>query len=323
MKYSFGIDVGGTTVKCGLFDNGLSLLEKWELITDKSEQGKHIPGDIAASVAEKIKERNLSAADIAGIGIGVPGPVLNQSVVRRCVNLGWGVFDARAAFEKELEAVLKVKLPVFIENDANVAALGEALKGSGSSYKSLVMITLGTGVGGGVIIDGRIISGAGGAAGEIGHMTVLYDEQESCNCGKKGCLEQIASATGIVRYARRLLHETTEPSVLRKSGADDTLSAKEVFEASAGGDIIADRVVNTVCDYLALAISHITCIVNPEAVVLGGGVSKAGQVLIDTVSQYYKKRAFAGCRDTDIIRAVLGNDAGIYGAAALVGTPEA
>lgn len=321
MKYSFGIDVGGTTVKCGLFDDGLSLLEKWELVTDKSEQGRHILEDIAASVAEKIKEKNLSAADIAGIGIGVPGPVLNQSVVRRCVNLGWGVFDARASFEKELEAVLKVKLPVFIENDANVAALGEALKGSGSSYKSLVMITLGTGVGGGVIIDGKIISGAGGAAGEIGHMTVLYDEQESCNCGKKGCLEQIASATGIVRYARRLLHETTEPSVLRKSDSDNTLSAKEVFEAFAGGDIIADRVVNTVCDYLALAISHITCIINPEAVVLGGGVSKAGQVLIDTVSQYYKKRAFAGCRDTDIIRAELGNDAGIYGAAALVGAP--
>lgn len=315
MKYCFGIDIGGTTVKCGLFTVEGRLVDKWEIVTDKSEQGKKILKDVAAAVAGKMREKSIPAEDVFGLGVGVPGPVLSQSIVKGCVNLGWAEYNVKEELEKELKRELGEKsFAVSVENDANVAALGELWQGTGKGNRSLVMVTLGTGVGGGIVLDGKILSGVTGAAGEIGHMPVLYDETEMCNCGKKGCLEQIASATGIVRHAKRVLAGTDKESALRKGN----LTAKAVFDAFKESDELAQIIVNDVCRYLATALAHITCVVNPEIIVIGGGVSKAGQVLIDTVSMYYREKAFNACKDTKIVLASLGNDAGIYGAAGLV-----
>lgn len=329
MKYCFGIDIGGTTVKCGLFTVEGKLVDKWETVTDKSEQGNRILKDVAGTIADKLKEKAIDVRAVTGIGVGVPGPVLLKSVVKGCVNLGWSEYNVKEELEKELELICGTTITVSVENDANVAALGELLEGTGKGCKSLVMVTLGTGVGGGIVLDGKIVSGATGAAGEIGHMPVLYDEQELCNCGKRGCLEQIASATGIVRHAKRVLAGTERNSVLRgsayceeaigascKEAAD--ITAKDVFDAFSAGDGLAEVIVNDVCSCLATALAHITCVMNPEIIVIGGGVSRAGQVLIDTVSKYYKEKAFNACKDTPIVLASLGNDAGIYGAAGLV-----
>lgn len=315
MKYCFGIDIGGTTVKCGLFTVEGQLIDKWEIVTDKSEQGRKILKDVAATVADKMREKKVTAEDVEGLGVGVPGPVLLKSVVKGCVNLGWAEYNVKEALERALKEELDGKyFSVSVENDANVAALGELWQGTGKGNRSLVMVTLGTGVGGGIVLDGKILSGATGAAGEIGHMPVLYDEPETCNCGKKGCLEQIASATGIVRHAKRVLAKNDKASVLRK----DSLTAKDVFDGFKADDELAKVIVNDVSECLATALAHITCVVNPEVIVIGGGVSKAGQVLTDTVTKYYKEKAFHACRDTKIVLATLGNDAGIYGAAGLV-----
>lgn len=313
MKYCFGIDVGGTTIKCGLFSEECRLLEKWEIATDKSDNGAHIISDIAYAIKDKLTERAIEAKSIIGVGVGVPGPVINKSIVNVCVNLGWGVVDVRGLLMDELLKLFNGRrIPVVVENDANIAALGEYACGGGKGYKSLVMVTLGTGVGGGVVMDGKVFAGVNGAAGEIGHMPVVYDETEYCNCGKRGCLEQVASATGIVRVARK---RVSAADTLNKWSGGKALTSKMIFDAMAKGDRQAEAVINEVCEYLAIALAHITCVINPEAIVIGGGVSKAGDVLINKVSQYYKEKAFQGCKDTAIVLAKLGNDAGIYGAA--------
>lgn len=312
MKYCFGIDVGGTTIKLGLFSDKGELFEKWEITTDKSDNGSHIIKDIAGEIEKKLEDRQISVEKLVGIGLGVPGPVIKKRIVNSCVNLGWGVYDVKAALDMELKAFWGDKsVPIAVENDANVAALGEYASGAGKDYKSIVMVTLGTGVGGGVIIDGNIISGATGAAGEIGHMPVVYDEEECCNCGKKGCLEQVASATGIVRVARKRVNA----GIIDNWSHGEELTAKMVFDAMKKGDKAAEAVIDEVCEYLATALAHITCVINPEAIVIGGGVSGAGTVLTDKILKYYRGKAFQGCRDTAIVLAGLGNDAGIYGAA--------
>lgn len=302
-----GIDVGGTTVKLGLFD-GSGLLEKWELPTRKENHGSYILKDISESVAARLQAGGLRREQVAGAGIGVPGPVYENGVVDGCVNLGWGVFSV----EEELGRLLD--MPVKAENDANIAALGEQWQGGGRGFRDMVMITLGTGVGGGIILGGRIRSGIHGAAGEIGHMPVVFDETEYCNCGHKGCLEQAASATGIVRVAGRLLAASEEKSSLRSL---EELTAKAVFDEAKKGDSLAGQAVERLGEYLATAAVHVACVIDPEAFVIGGGVSRAGQVLIDTVEKYYKERAFKGTGKAAFKLAELGNDAGIYGAARL------
>jgi len=196
-KYSVGVDIGGTTVKIGIFKSEGELLKKWEIPTDKNENGTHILGDIAESIEKVLKEENISKDDVHGIGMGVPGPVKADGTVVKCVNLGWGIFNV----EQALESIIGLKVKA--ANDANIAALGESWQGGGKGYDSMVMVTLGTGVGGGVIIDGKILAGINGAAGEIGHIKVSDEETEECGCGKKGCLEQYASATGVVRCAKK------------------------------------------------------------------------------------------------------------------------
>ena len=307
-RYVFGIDVGGTTVKCGLFDVEGNVLDKWEIITRKEEGGKYILPDVAASVLAKMEDRSINKEDVEGIGVGVPGPVNEEGQVPVAVNIGWGFMDV----VKELESLTGLKVKA--GNDANVAALGEMWRGAASGCKNVVLATLGTGVGGGIIIGGKVIAGAHGAGGEIGHIHVEDAEEDVCNCGNRGCLEQMASATGIVKLANRLLAESDEPSVLRAQ----EISAKSVFDAVKAGDSLAQKVAEKFGEYLGKAFAAIACVVDPEVFVIGGGVSKAGPVLLEYVRRYYEPFTFSACRKAEFVLARLGNDAGIYGAARMV-----
>ena len=304
------MDIGGTTVKSGLFSEEGKIEEKWEIVTRKDEGGSFILSDIAASIEEKIQKNNVKKEDVVGIGIGVPGPVTADGTVLKCVNLGWGIFNV-AEEVKKLTGIENVK----VGNDANVAALGEMWQGGGKGYKNIVMMTLGTGVGGGIILDGKILTGSKGAAGEIGHITVNYDEEDTCNCGKKGCLEQFASATGIVKEAKRLLLVSDKPSKLRDL---QYLSAKAIFDAAKEGDELADDLVDELTKYLGIAASHIAAVVDPEAFVIGGGVSKAGEILTNRIKQNYEKNVMFALQNKEFKLAELGNDAGIYGCAKMV-----
>lgn len=306
----FGVDVGGTSVKIGLFSPQGCLMEKWEIPTDRRENGSHILPDIAASLLEKCRQKGWRLSELAGIGLGVPGPVTREGVVLKCINLNWGVFSVTEA----LQAL--TGLPVFAGNDATVAALGEtyALK---EPVKNSVLITLGTGVGGGLVLDGNILYGSTGAAGEIGHIHVCDTEEEACSCGNFGCLEQYASASGFVRVARRFLEEASEPGLL--SGYPQrSLTAKDIFECAQKGDPLANRVVDLGCAYLGQALAMTACAVNPEWFLLGGGVSKAGSILIERTEPVFRRYTFHACRNARFALASLGNDAGIYGAARLV-----
>ena len=312
-KYIFGVDLGGTTVKMGLFLSSGELLHTWEIPTRTEKGGKYILGDIADSVIETLREREISKDDVEGIGIGVPGPVGADGTVFKCVNLGWGVFNVADRLQ-ELTG-LKVKAG----NDANVAALGEMWQGGGKGCHSIVMITLGTGIGGGIILNGEILSGTNGAAGEVGHIPVWDDETEMCGCGKRGCLEQYGSATGIVRVAKRYLKAHDEPSILRQY---DDFTAKEVCDAAKENDAIAIEILDLVGKTLGKALACISCVVNTEAFVIGGGVSRAGSVLLDSIEKYFKEYAFHASRDTEFKLATLGNNAGIYGGAKMIAGNE-
>ena len=308
-KYVFGVDIGGTTVKLGFFSTEGELLDKWEITTRKDEGGAYILSDIAASIEEKLSKDGIDKTDIQGVGMGVPGPVKEDGTVLKCVNLGWGVINAA----QELSDI--IGLPVKAGNDANMAALGEYWQGGGKGYENVVMVTLGTGVGGGIIINGKMLAGVNGAGGEIGHMTIDLDEQDVCNCGKKGCLEQYASATGIVRLANRALQTSDKPSTLREV---KYISAKEIFDAAKSGDNLATELIEEFGKRLGLALANIACVVDPEVFVIGGGVSKAGDILIDATQKYFKEYAFHACRNTKFELATLGNDAGMYGGAASI-----
>ena len=309
-KYCFGIDVGGTTVKMGLFTTEGELLDKWEIPTRKEDGGAYILNDVAASVEAKLAEKNIAKEDVAGAGIGVPGPTLDTGYVSICVNLGWK--DKNPA--NELSELLSI--PVKAGNDANVAALGEMWKGGGEGYLDVVLLTLGTGVGGGIIINGEIAPSHRGVGGELGHITVNPDEEATCNCGNHGCLEQYASATGVVRIAKKLLAASKEESSLRTL---ETVTAKDVFDAAKAGDHLAVEAVEVLGKYLGLVVANVALTVDPDVFVIGGGVSKAGQVLIDVITKYYHKFAkIIGDNKAKVVLAKLGNDAGIYGAARMV-----
>ncbi len=307
-KYSFGIDVGGTTVKCGLFTVEGELLEKWEIKTRLEDNGSNILSDIAATVNQKILEKQLDKDDIAGIGIGIPGPVDENGEVPFAVNLHWG----HVYIEKDLSEL--TGLPVKAANDANVAALGELWQGGGSGYHSMILVTLGTGVGGGVIINDKIIAGSHGAGGEIGHAHVDDTIEETCNCGNRGCLEQVASATGIVRLAKEALAGTDAPSKMRV----ENLTAKDVWDAVKEGDALAVQVAERFGNYLGTTLATLATVTDPQIIVIGGGVSKAGQVLLDYVIEPFQRHAFPAIKGTEFSLATLGNDAGIYGAARMV-----
>ncbi len=308
-EYCFGVDIGGTTVKIGLFKTDGNLLEKWEIPTRKENNGYNILPDIAEALKAKMAEKGLTGDDFVGVGLGVPGPVTDDGDVLTAVNLFWGYKEAA----KEMKALTGMKTKV--GNDANVAALGEAWKGAGEGASNMIMLTLGTGVGGGIVIDGKIVAGSHGAGGEIGHANINHEETQACNCGNSGCLEQYASATGITRLANQYLKKSDKPSVLRSA---EEISSRSVFDAYKAGDGLATDIVEDFAERLGGAMAVFACVTDPQVLVIGGGVSNAGQPLIDVISKYYKKYTFQTCKATPIVLATLGNDAGIYGCAKMV-----
>ena len=305
MKYGFGVDLGGTTVKIAYFEETGKMLHKWEIPTRKENGGSNILPDIAAAIRGYLAENAIADDQILGIGIGVPGPVNHLGVVNKCVNLGWGMVDVSLALSK------LSGFPVKAGNDANVAALGECWMGGGQGCENLVFATLGTGVGGGIVVNGNVIHGTHGAGGEIGHLNLNPEETETCGCGKRGCVEQYCSATGIVRLAKKYLAANDVASSLRSL---EEITCKDVFDASAAGDAAAQAILEQVYDMMGRFLADICAVVDPEAVVLGGGVSKAGQPLLDGAHKAFEKYAFHACRETPFRLATLGNDAGAYGA---------
>jgi len=309
MKYAFGVDIGGTTVKLWLFDEQGQLLDKWEIPTDKSNGGANIIPDITSSIMTRMSEMQIGPESVVGIGVGAPGAVDDAgTLVGGAVNIGWKPFNIPDAFGAY------INVPVKAANDANAAAYGELWQGGGKGYSSMVAVTLGTGVGGGIVIGGKLLTGATGAGGEIGHIHLEDNETDICGCGNRGCLEQYASATGIVRLAKRRLEKDDDPSILR--GGE--LTAKAVFDGVKAGDKVAVEIAEQFGDYLGKGLAAVAAVVNPEAFVIGGGVSKAGEILLSFVEPSYKKYVFGPCAEVKFVLAQLGNDAGIYGAAALV-----
>lgn len=308
MRYCMGVDVGGTSVKLGLFETEGKLLDKWEIPTRKENHGEQILPDVAASILKKLEERKIQREDVAGIGMGIPAPVDSKGVVQQTANVGWGYKEVTRELSELLDG-----MRVEAGNDANVAAMGEMWMGAGRGEKNLVMVTLGTGVGGGVIVDGHMIVGHHGAGGEIGHICVNREEEDACGCGLHGCLEQYASATGIAKMARKALSGEHEETVLHGEP-----SAKDVFDAVKTGDALATRIADEFGRYLGEALASLAVVVDPAVFVIGGGVSKAGLVLIPFVEKEFQKRAFFANKDTKIVLAELGNDAGICGAARLI-----
>lgn len=305
MKYGFGVDLGGTTVKIAFFDETGKMISNWEIPTVTANHGSQILPDIAASIREYREKNEIPMEDLLGLGIGVPGPVSAKGIVNRCVNLGWGVFD----ISEELSRL--TGLPVKAGNDANVAALGEFWKGGGQGYSNMVLVTLGTGVGGGIVIEGQLLHGAHGSGAEIGHMVLNRNETAVCGCGKRGCVEQYCSASGIVRMAKLELEGVDEESSLR---GKDKFSCKDIFDAGRDGDNVALSVLDKYYAYMGEFLANVCNVVNPEVVVLGGGVSKAGSVLLDGLRPYFHKYVFHAAANVNFALASLGNDAGAYGA---------
>lgn len=308
-KYCFGIDIGGTTVKCGLFTTTGELKHKWEITTRKENNGENILPDVAASIKDAMEKHGITADDTEGIGMGVPGPVCADGTVLKCANLGWGIINAADIMEK------LTGLKTAVGNDANVAALGEMWCGAAKGFSNVVMVTLGTGVGGGIIVDGKIVCGSNGAGGEIGHIIVNPHDNAVCGCGGHGHLEQYASATGIVRMGKILLDSADIPSKLRDI---PEITAKDIFDCAKDGDEAALKLVDELGKYLGTALSHVSAVVNPEVFVIGGGVSKAGTIITDAVEKYYNSNILFALKDKKFIIAGLGNDAGIYGSAKLI-----
>jgi|LGVE01.1.fsa_nt_gb glucokinase len=304
-NYIYGIDVGGTTIKFGLFDHFGNFLKKWEITTDKSDNGKNIVKDIYTSILDKTP--NLE--DVIGYGLGVPGPVTNN-FIPIAVNLGWKNVDLK----DELKNLLKNE-HIYVANDANIAALGEAAFGAGKGHKDVAMLTIGTGIGSGFVIDSNVIEGYHGAAGEIGHLKVNPQTPLPCNCGKKGCLETVASATGIKNTYRLFKKTFVGDSSLFSL---KTPSAKAIFYAAKNNDELANLVVDYVAHYLGYACHVISATTNPSIIVIGGGVSRAGDFLINKIDKNFNDFLFSPVKGTKIVQAKLGNDAGIYGGAKLV-----
>ncbi|MCD8146090.1 MAG: ROK family glucokinase [Clostridiales bacterium] len=309
--YAFGVDIGGTTVKMGLFTTKGKLLDKWEIPTRTERDGGNILPDVAKAIVSKLIDEDISTENVEGIGIGVPGPVDENNTVYRCVNLGWGQFNIRERMNELLPQIPNVAAA----NDANVAALGELWQGAAKDHKSAVLFTLGTGVGGGVVLNEKIVAGTNGGAGEVGHMTVNPYESVPCGCGKCGCLEQYASANGIVRMAKVMLAASDKYSDLR---AMDNFTSKDICDLARNGEEMAMDIVDRCGNYLGRAMSYVSCTLDPEIYVIGGGMSRAGNIVTNSVKRYYHRYAFHVSEKTDVVIAQLGNDAGIYGGAKMV-----
>ena len=305
-RYVIGADIGGTTVKIGVFNTDGDLLDKWEIPTDTSDKGEHILGDIADSCKAYMRDHGLDLCSFDGIGMGVPGMVNADGTVKACVNIGWGYKDAN----KEMKEALGI--PAFTDNDANAAALGEMWQGGAKGVPNMVMVTLGTGVGGGVIVNGKTVRGSNGNGGEIGHITIRPEETLACNCGRKGCLEQYCSANGIARTAKEELKGYQGDSALKDL---EDITSKDVFEAAKAGDAFSISRLESFGKDLGFALSNLAVVTDPQVFVIGGGVSKAGKIVTDYAGKYFRQYALEGQKGIEFRLAALGNDAGIYGCA--------
>ncbi|MGP4080886.1 ROK family glucokinase [Pseudalkalibacillus sp. R45] len=313
-KLSIGIDLGGTTIKMAIVDPKGNFVEKWEIPTDTSNNGRNISQDIADSLKMKMEDLSLELKDLMGIGIGAPGFInMENGFVYHAVNVGWENYPLKDDLES------KTGLTVVVDNDANIAALGEMWKGAGKQASDLICITLGTGIGGGIISNGTILHGTNGMAGEIGHITSIVDGGAPCNCGKTGCLETIASATGISRIAMEGLdqHPTSVLNKTLDKGME--VSAEEVFNAASEGDEWAIEVIDVITHHLGLAIANMANVINPSRIVIGGGVSRAGDLLMIPLKKSFNKYALPRVQEgADFAIASLGNDAGVIGSARLL-----
>lgn len=309
MNQIFGVDIGGTQIKIGAFSEDGSLLKKWAVETDLSESGSHIIPQVADEVRRYLTENGLTESAVKGIGMGIPGPVDKNGYVRTCVNLNWNAFNPVDELAKDFPDV-----HVCAGNDANVAALGEYWQGAGRNYESAMLITIGTGIGGGIVLDGKILLGAHGLAGEIGHIAADRNATERCNCGNLGCVDHIASASGIVRVMKELLSQSDEGSVLRK---EKEITARAVCDAAAAADPLALRCIDTCMEVLARGMAWFSHAFDPEVFIIGGGVSQAGSIITDPLQKHYSENLFLIEKGADIRIAQLGNDAGIIGAGRL------
>lgn len=311
--YIIGIDIGGTTVKIGIIYHHGDIFKKWEIPTNTSNEGKSIVNDIWHSLDQGLREELIDHSNILGIGIGAPGFLdVESGFVFEAVNIGW----KNVALADQLKE--RSGLPVYLENDANVAVLGENWKGAGNQEKNVIAITLGTGVGGGIIANGTIVDGENGMAGEVGHMTI-DPSGYMCNCGRRGCLETIVSATGIVRQATQVISKNPTSKLAKFVKEHGGITTKDIFQLAGAGDTLSEGIIQHTAEILGVFIANMAVTLNPSKVLIGGGVSKAGDQLLKKIvavfDTYALPRAGAVC---EIKIAQLGNDAGIIGSAFLV-----
>lgn len=308
-----GVDIGGTTIKMAFIDTTGEIISKWEIPTNK-QNSQQIVNEINQAIMDRLKELNEGKERLAGIGVGAPGFInMETGFIYKAVNIGWEDYPLKDLLE-ELTG-----LPVVVDNDANLAAIGEMWLGAGDLAKDLLAVTLGTGVGGGIITNGNIVHGKNGMAGEIGHITSITKNGFPCNCGKSGCLETISSATGIARIATEKVTSNPDSQLYVVYNQNGQLTAKDVFDAAYNEDTLALEIVDEISFHLGLAIANISNTINPEKIVIGGGVSRAGDLLITYVDKYFKQfslpRVYEGA---NIVIATLGNDAGVIGAVWLI-----
>ncbi|MED3647506.1 ROK family glucokinase [Halalkalibacterium halodurans] len=317
-RWYVGVDVGGTTIKMAFLTTAGEIVDKWEIPTNKQDGGALITTNIADALDKRLSGHHKSKSDLIGIGLGAPGFIeMDTGFIYHAVNIGWRDFPLKDKLEEE------TKLPVIVDNDANIAALGEMWKGAGDGAKNMLLITLGTGVGGGIVANGNILHGVNGMAGEIGHITVIPEGGAPCNCGKTGCLETVASATGIARIATEGVTEHKESRLALDYDKHGVLTAKDVFSAADASDAFALSVVDHIAYYLGFAIANLANALNPEKIVIGGGVSKAGDTLLKPIKQHFEAYALPRVADGAEFRiATLGNDAGVIGGGWLVKQQE-
>lgn len=312
-EFIIGLDIGGTTVKIGLLNESGDRIEKWEIPTNNKNQGIYIIDDIWHSISKHLDALQINKQSILGIGVGAPGFVDGKTgMVYEAVNIGWKNFELAEQL-KEISS-----MPVFVENDANLAALGENWKGAGDQASDLILITLGTGVGSGVIANGAILKGRNGTAGEIGHI-IVDPNGYPCNCGRIGCLDTIASATGIVHQAMDLIAEKPSSTLATYYHKNGNLNSKDVFYLAGKGDVLCEQIINRTANMLASTLASAAAIINPSKIIIGGGLSQAGNQLLNVITAYFQKDTLTRTSEVcDIKIAELGNDAGIIGAAYLV-----
>lgn len=313
VKFIIGLDIGGTSVKIGFIDEQGEVMEKWSIPTNKENEGVSIVSDITHSITGKLNALQMDKQKLIGIGAGAPGFIdVSTGFVYEAVNIGWQNFDLAGELQENFG------VPVFISNDANVAVLGENWKGAGRRVRNVIAVTLGTGVGGGIIANGQILGGVNGTAGEIGHITVQPGGY-TCNCGRKGCLETIASATGILRQAKDQirLHPQSDMAAYYREQGD--ITTKDIFELAGKGEKLSAQILQYTFDLLGRVIANIGLVINPSKILIGGGVSLAGEPMLRMVSNAFEKYALPRVYDVCEVKiAQLGNDAGIIGAAFLV-----